>query len=83
MLIRDIATSGNFYLCTSCPNGIDKKSHRGVTGVYDAEGPDHDPVGTAGADAEGNFRLDVSRVPDPAGDRVLVTLNGKFLPYQW
>jgi cyanate lyase len=30
-----------------------------------------------------NFRLDVSRVPDPAGDRVVVTLNGKFLPYQW
>jgi cyanate lyase len=21
--------------------------------------------------------------PDPAGDRVVVTLNGKFLPYQW
>ena len=30
-----------------------------------------------------NFRFDVSRVPDPAGDRVVVTLNGKFLPYQW
>jgi cyanate lyase len=30
-----------------------------------------------------NFRLDVSRLPDPAGDRVVVTLNGKFLPYQW
>jgi cyanate lyase len=30
-----------------------------------------------------NFRLDVSRDPDPAGDRVVVTLNGKFLPYQW
>ena len=30
-----------------------------------------------------NFRLDVSREPDPAGDRVVVTLNGKFLPYQW
>jgi cyanate lyase len=30
-----------------------------------------------------NFRLDVSRMPDPAGDRVVVTLNGKFLPYQW
>jgi cyanate lyase len=30
-----------------------------------------------------NFRLDVSRVHDPAGDRVVVTLNGKFLPYQW
>ena len=30
-----------------------------------------------------NFRLDVSRVPDPAGDRVIVTLDGKFLPYQW
>ena len=30
-----------------------------------------------------NFRLEVSRVSDPAGDRVVVTLNGKFLPYQW
>ncbi len=30
-----------------------------------------------------NFRLDIQRVPDPAGDRVVVTLNGKFLPYQW
>jgi cyanate lyase len=30
-----------------------------------------------------NFRFDVSRMPDPAGDRVVVTLNGKFLPYQW
>jgi hypothetical protein len=30
-----------------------------------------------------NFRFDISRVPDPAGDRVVVTLNGKFLPYQW
>ena len=30
-----------------------------------------------------NFRMDVARVPDPAGDRVVVTLNGKFLPYQW
>jgi cyanate lyase len=30
-----------------------------------------------------NFRLDVDRVADPAGDRVVVTLDGKFLPYQW
>ena len=30
-----------------------------------------------------NFRMDVKRVPDPAGDRVVVTLDGKFLPYQW
>jgi cyanate lyase len=30
-----------------------------------------------------NFRLDVSKVEDPAGDRVVVTLDGKFLPYQW
>ena len=30
-----------------------------------------------------NFRLDISKIPDPAGDRVVVTLNGKFLPYQW
>jgi len=30
-----------------------------------------------------NFRLDVARGPDLAGDRVVVTLDGKFLPYQW
>jgi cyanate lyase len=30
-----------------------------------------------------NFRLDVKRVSDPAGDRVVVTLDGKFLPYDW
>ncbi|WP_164835929.1 cyanase [Actinacidiphila soli] len=30
-----------------------------------------------------NFRLDVRRVPDPAGDRAVVVLDGKFLPYQW
>ncbi len=30
-----------------------------------------------------NFRFDVKRVPDPGGDRVVVTLDGKFLPYQW
>ena len=30
-----------------------------------------------------NFRFDIKRIPDPAGDRVVVTLDGKFLPYQW
>jgi cyanate lyase len=30
-----------------------------------------------------NFRLDVKRAADPAGDRVVVTLDGKFLPYDW
>src|ERR1700735_995314 len=30
-----------------------------------------------------NFRMDIPREADPAGDRVVVTLNGKFLPYQW
>jgi cyanate lyase len=30
-----------------------------------------------------NFRADLERVPDPAGDRVRITLDGKFLPYQW
>ena len=29
-----------------------------------------------------DFELDVDRVPDPKGDRVKVTLNGKFLPYR-
>jgi cyanate lyase len=29
-----------------------------------------------------DFELGVDRVPDPKGDRVKVTLNGKFLPYR-
>jgi cyanate lyase len=30
-----------------------------------------------------NFSVDFAREPDPDGDRVVVTFNGKFLPYQW
>ncbi|MBW3590573.1 MAG: cyanase [Actinobacteria bacterium] len=29
-----------------------------------------------------DFEVDVQRIPDPNGDRVQVTLNGKFLPYR-
>jgi cyanate lyase len=29
-----------------------------------------------------DFEVDIERVPDPKGDRVKVTLNGKFLPYR-
>jgi cyanate lyase len=29
-----------------------------------------------------DFTMDVKRVDDPKGDRVLVTMNGKFLPYK-
>jgi cyanate lyase len=29
-----------------------------------------------------DFTMDVERVPDPHGDRVKVTYNGKFLPYK-
>ncbi|MDN5790923.1 MAG: cyanase [Micrococcales bacterium] len=30
-----------------------------------------------------NFKIEVSRRQDPAGDRVVVTFDGKFLDYQW
>jgi cyanate lyase len=30
-----------------------------------------------------NFKIDVDRREDPGGDRVVVTLDGKFLKYQW
>jgi cyanate lyase len=30
-----------------------------------------------------NFKLDVDRREDPGGERVVVTLDGKFLKYQW
>ena len=29
-----------------------------------------------------DFRLSIDRKPDPAGDRVVVTYDGKFLPYR-
>jgi cyanate lyase len=29
-----------------------------------------------------DFKMDIVREPDPKGDRVKVTLNGKFLPYK-
>ncbi len=29
-----------------------------------------------------DFELDIEKVPDPSGDRVKITLNGKFLPYK-
>ena len=29
-----------------------------------------------------DFRMDITREPDPKGDRVNVTLSGKFLPYK-
>jgi cyanate lyase len=30
-----------------------------------------------------NFKIDFRRRADPGGDRVVVTLDGKFLDYQW
>jgi cyanate lyase len=30
-----------------------------------------------------NFSLSVERKPHPGGDRVVVTFDGKFLPYDW
>ncbi|MCP1136197.1 cyanase [Paenibacillus polysaccharolyticus] len=29
-----------------------------------------------------DFELDLQRIEDPKGDRVFITLNGKFLPYR-
>lgn len=30
-----------------------------------------------------NFSVDLQKKPHPSGDRVVVTLDGKFLPYDW
>ena len=30
-----------------------------------------------------DFKIDVARRPDPTGDRVVVTFDGKFLDYHW
>ena len=29
-----------------------------------------------------DFSMDIAKQEDPKGDRVVVTLNGKFLPYK-
>ena len=30
-----------------------------------------------------NFSMDVAKESHPEGDRVVVTMSGKFLPYDW
>lgn len=30
-----------------------------------------------------NFSVDIQKKPHPSGDRVIITLDGKFLPYEW
>ena len=30
-----------------------------------------------------DFSVNVEKKPHPAGDRVVVTFDGKFLPYDW
>lgn len=30
-----------------------------------------------------NFSIDMQKKPHPSGDRVVVTFDGKFLPYDW
>ena len=30
-----------------------------------------------------NFNVNFAKHEDPQGDRVVVTFDGKFLPYQW
>ena len=30
-----------------------------------------------------NFNMDIERIEDPKGDRVRITYEGKFLPYEW
>jgi cyanate lyase len=29
-----------------------------------------------------DFRMNLTREPDPAGDRVKIVMSGKFLPYK-
>jgi cyanate lyase len=29
-----------------------------------------------------DFQMDIQREPDPKGDRVQITMSGKFLPYR-
>jgi len=30
-----------------------------------------------------NFSVDLAKKPHPGGDRVVITFDGKFLPYEW
>jgi cyanate lyase len=43
--------------------------------------PDRGSLATAVPTAI-DFRMDIAREPDPAGDRVRIVMSGKFLPYR-
>jgi cyanate lyase len=30
-----------------------------------------------------NYSMDIDKKPHPGGDRVVITFDGKFLPYEW
>jgi hypothetical protein len=62
-------------LSVTPPTGVPQAGHRPKELIHEQFGD--------GIMSAINFRLDVRREPDPGGDWVIVTLDGKFLPYQW
>jgi hypothetical protein len=47
----------------------------------DLEGMIHEEFGD-GIMSAIDFEMDMERLPDPKGDRVKITMHGKFLPYR-
>ncbi|GLP74636.1 hypothetical protein TUM20983_17460 [Mycobacterium antarcticum] len=56
---------------------------KGLTWQQLADAVDRPVVWTTSAMSAINFSIDVERKPHPGGDRVVVTLDGKFLGYEW
>lgn len=59
---------------------MDKTQARSATWTLRCCGPSRRCDGVMSAT---NLRIDARKVEDETGDRVVITFDGKFLPYQW
>ena len=74
-----------FPVRTDFPNTTDPFKYRllEIIGVYgDALREMANEMFGDGIMSAIDFDMDIKKLPDPKGDRVVVTLNGKFLPYK-
>jgi cyanate lyase len=80
-----IQSLSRFPVRTDSPNATDPFKYRllEIVGVYgDALREMANEMFGDGIMSAIDFTMDIQKQEDPKGDRVVVTLNGKFLPYK-
>ena len=79
------ASLSKFPVRTDFPNTTDPFKYRlmEIIGVYgDSMREQANEMFGDGIMSAIDFDMEIKRKEDPKGDRVIVTLNGKFLPYK-